>query len=80
MTFLCIVLCFAAALVGGLFGVQVLFWVAQPATQLTIDLTLKENPVCTECGKSIGVRTIFKNTLQAESTLDGKSTKTSADL
>lgn len=80
MTFLNIVLCFAAGLTGGLFGMQVLFWIGKPQAQLTIDLTLREHPRCPKCGISMGVRTLFQNTLQGEASLDGKSVDTNPDF
>ncbi len=60
MTFAEPALCFAAAVVGAVAGVQLLFLLAKPRATITLDLTLKSNPMCPSCGEHIGAKHLLE--------------------
>ena len=62
MTFTQLVFCFASAIVGAVVGVQLLFLLAKPHARVTVDLKLKTDPICPDCGRSYGPRELLENT------------------
>ncbi len=66
MSFTYIAFCFAAAVVGAVVGVQLLFWLAKPHAKITLDLKLKTDPVCPDCGRTYGPRELLENTASDE--------------
>jgi len=61
MTFSQLALCFASAVVGAVVGVQLLFWLSKPRAKITLDVKLKSDPVCPDCGRKYGPKDLLEN-------------------
>ncbi len=61
MTFAQLALCFASAVLGAVVGVKLLFLLAKPHAKITLDLKLKTDPVCPDCGRTYGPRELLEN-------------------
>lgn len=45
-----------------LLGVQLLFLLAKPHARVTVDLKLKTDPICPDCGRAYRPRELLENT------------------
>ncbi len=61
MTLTLCALSFACGCLGAVVGVLLLFKLAKPRAQLTIDLVLKQKPLCDACGVQLGTRHCFES-------------------
>lgn len=61
MTLAQLAFCFASAVVGGVVSVKLLFWLAKPHARVTVDLKLKTDPICPDCGRAYGPRELLEN-------------------
>ena len=66
MTFAELALCFACGALGAVVGVQLLFLLARPHARVTVDLKLKSDPICPDCGRTYGPRELLENTASDE--------------